>query len=780
MLCNYLKITLRNLKRAKIHSIINLLGLATGIACCILILLWVQDELGYDKFHAKLDSIYEVHVWQQYGSTREHSWGSVPALGPALQAEYPEILRAARFNNGLTNLLIRFDDKHFKEDVQLADPELFDIFSFPFLFSADSAAFLEHQVIVFNEDVAQKYFGETNPVGKIVTIENQYDFKVVGVMKNIPHNSTIQFKVWAPLTFQEEIYRPDYLATWYNLAFRTYVELAPEASIAEVNPKILNRIRQSRPTTRSEPFLYPFKDIYLKGRGHRGIVIIFSFIGFMILLIACINFMNLTTARSARRAREVGLRKVIGARRRELMAQFWGESFLFVFFALLVAIILAEFFLPTFQQLTGKPLKLDLLNNFSGFLGILGIVFLTGVLAGSYPALFLSSFQPAKVLKGIFFSGSERTSMRKGLVIFQFTLSILLIISTLVIYRQIEFMKERDLGFDKQQLLFVKLTGNLEKNPAVFKNEIRQHPKILNATVTSHSPTGIYWNGQGWNWPGRDPNCDPLVTYFNVDPDFVATFKMEMKTGRFFTENAEGGANDVVINESFAEMIGLEHVVGAALSGAGESFRIIGVINNFHYKPLWRSIGPIMIFSDPDGRQRYLFARVDTDQVGETIAFIREKAAELNPAFPFEYRFLDEDYARMYQSQERLGQFIRIFAFLAILISCLGLFGLAIFMTEQRTKEIGIRKALGASVSGIVLLLSREFLRWVVIANLIAWPLGYLLLSGWLQNFAYRTPIGLWIFIFAGGISLFVALLTVSSQTVKAAFTRPINALRYE
>jgi predicted permease len=783
MFNNYLKIAFRNLKKHLGYSLLNVAGLALGMACCIFIYAWIVDEKGTDHFHDKIESLYRVRTTVHYGSETRTGGGSVPALGPALKAEFPEVLNSARFANGQSSYLLDYGGKQFREFIQLADPQIFEMFTFPFAQGNSRDAFSGPQVMVLSESLARRIFGTEDPVGKIVSVDKRDDFRVIGVMKNIPANSSVKFNIWVPLEITKKWWNPRAISTWYNMAFDTYVELAAGVDRETFNAKIFNRIRQSDPRTVLEPSLYPFKDVYLKLTGRNETIRIFSVIALFILIIACINFMNLTTARSARRAREVGLRKVIGAERRQIRRQFFGESLL----STLISLVLAGGFiaaaLPGFRSLTGKPIYLAHFIHPSVLVGILAIAILTGVLAGSYPAVFLSGFRPVTVLKGVGDAGTRGRVFRTILVIVQFSMSALLIIGTAVIFSQVRFMKNKDLGFNRDHLLYVPLEGNLSKSIDSFKSEVMRSPLVQSASATSHSPTGIYSNGQGWNWEGRDPRVDPLVTYFGVDPDFLATFKMEMSRGETF-QVGKTNMTDVIVNERFAQIIGRPDVVGMSLTSGARNLRILGVVKDFHFMPVDRTIIPILVFFDPTYRSfqtyRYLFIRLHPGNVSEAISFLQSTVQRLNPGFPFEYRFLDDDYDQLYRAYEREMDIVRTFAGLAIFISCLGLFGLAAYTAEQRTKEIGIRKVLGATIPGIVALLSREYAKWVLAANLLAWPFAYLFLKGWLKNFAYRIPLHIAFFIGAGLATVFLAQLTVGYQALKAARSNPANSIRYE
>jgi hypothetical protein len=562
------------------------------------------------------------------------------------------------------------------------------------------------------------------------------------------------------------------------------VELAGGTDINAFHKKIFDRIRRANPDNNSEPVLYPYGKVYLESWGRLATIRIFSLIAFVILIIACVNFMNLSTARSAHRAREVGLRKVVGARRQQVMRQFFGESLIFTFLSLGLALLMISLFLPAFRNFTAKPLPIQDLLDPAIILGILAVSVATGFLSGSYPALFLSSFQPVAVLKGGRISGAGGGVFRKVMVVFQFSLSVVLIIGTVVIYNQVRFLKTKSLGFDKEHLLCVQLEGRLLESIPALKNEILQSPGVQSVTATSDSPAGIYNNGHDWDWDGRDPNVNPLVTYFGVDPDFLKTFKMELAEGESFLPATGHSMTSVMINECFAGVMGLPSVVGARLSQPDLQLRIIGVVKDFHFTPLDQEIGPVLIYYDPTYRSlfsyRYLFVRLNPGPVPAALAHIEKAVKSFNPGFPFAYRFLDDDYDRMYRGVEREMAEVRTFTILAILISCLGLFGLAAYTAEQRTKEIGIRKVMGASVAGIMALLSKEYAKWVLVANAIAWPVSYFLMKSWLQDYHYRIHLGLPIFVLAAAVSVVIAQLTVSFQALRAARTDPVKSLRYE
>jgi putative ABC transport system permease protein len=784
MFKNYVLIALRNIRRHRGYSFINLAGLAMGMACCILILVWVRDEVGTNRFHDKIDSLYIIRTTQHYGGETVTGTGSVPALGPTLVAEFPEVLRAARMNYGQGRYLLEHDGRQFREMIQLADPGIFELFTFPLVSGDVKDLAAGPDVMVLSESAARRIFGAEDPLGRTLTMDKTYDFRVAGIMKDIPANSTIRFDVWMPLEMSRRLFRPDYPDTWFNMGFLTYLEMAPGTDIAAFNEKIFDRIRRAEPESILEPLVYPFKDLYLKVWGRGENVRVFSAIAALILVIACINFINLATARSARRAREVGLRKVVGADRGQVMRQFFSESLIFTLLSLLLALGLISMVLPAFRNLTAKSLTMADLLRPSILAGIGLVTVATGFLAGLYPAVFLSSFRPVRILKGLRGSGSGRAFFRKSLVVVQFALTALLVVGTLVIYGQIRFMKTKSLGFDREHLLYAPLEGAVLADIESFKHELLRIPGVGSATATTHSPTGVYFNGQDWNWEGRDPNVNPLVTYFGVDPDVLETFGMTLLRGESFRPAGQASDTDVLINATFAKIIGAPDVVGMRLNQGPATLRIIGVVADFHFKPLDQEIEPIILYYDPSYREiqayRYMFIRLDPGDVRATVAAIEKAFRERNPGYPFEYQFLDGDYDSLYRSVEREMAIVRTFTVLAVLISSLGLFGLAAYTAEQRTKEIGIRKVLGADAPGIVALLSKEYVRWVLVANLLAAPAAFLIMKGWLRDYAYRIPLGWGFFAGAAAATLVVAQLTVAWQAVRSAMANPAETLRQE
>ncbi|MDH4270942.1 MAG: ABC transporter permease [Candidatus Aminicenantes bacterium] len=791
MLKNYLKVVLRTIRRQAGYSIINIAGLAIGMACCLVITLWVLYELSFDRFHANARNLYRVEENQSYAGRIYHVTVTPFPLAPALKDEIPEIAEATRLVR-TGSILFRCKEKAFYEDgVAAVDPSFLRMFSFP-LVKGDAAAVLaDPSSVVLTETTAKKYFGDEDPLGKVLTVNNEFDLKVTGIARDVPLNSTIRFDMLFPYELLKSRGRTS--EDFGTNSIWTYVELRPGASVAAVNDKIRGFIKQRVPQTVTELELFAYTRIHL--HQHFGYdpaavsvryVYIFSLIAAFVLLIACINFMNLATARSAGRAKEVGLRKVVGALKRHLIVRFYSESITYAFLSLFVALLLVRIILPWFNALAGKELSLNLWANRQVLAGVAAITLLTGFLAGSYPAVFLSAFHPVRVLKGGLRAGAGSVLFRRILVIVQFALSVFLIIGTVVVYRQMQYMKTKSLGFDKEQVIFIPLRGNTAASYEALRSELRKDSRILGVTAASHLPSTINSNSSGVNWKGKDPNEEVLVGMSGVDYDYIDVLKIELVEGRNFSRELETDKTQAfLVNEEVRKLMGKPAAAGEEFSFAGRDGRIVGVMKNFHFETLQSRIEPLAIYlvgTSPNqgGRFSYLLARVSPTDVQGAVDFVRRAWTTVLPNYPSEVRFLDEQVDSMYRTEERAGRLLRTFAFLAIFIACLGLFGLASFMAEQRTREVGIRKVLGASVAQVAVLLCREFFLLVLLANLLAWPLAYLTLDKWLKNYAYRISLGPLAFFLALGAALVVAIATVSFQAVRAALANPTKALKYE
>ncbi len=779
MLKNYLKIAVRNIFRHKGYSFINITGLAIGMTCAILIFLWVQDEFGYDRFHENVDELYKAMVNQKYVSNVISAVSTTPgALGPALQREYPEIVNSGR-TSSIGKVLLRYDNKILYENrFGLVDPSIFEIFTFPFVKGDPKKALSDPHSIVITEEIAKKYFDNREPLGKAIKLNNQYNFIVTGVIENIPLNSSIRYNFFVPLVFLKELGRE--IDQWRNDDYETYILLKRNTSYEHINKKIAGRL-QKEIETKAEVYLYPFNQYHLDVKND-GVAFLFSMvlsiIAILILSVSCINFINLSTARSANRAREIGLRKVVGANRVQLIKQFFGESFFTAFIAGIIAVNMVLLILPSFNNLSRKQLTIDF-SDFNIVIGLIIIIIISGLLSGSYPALFLSSFKSVSVLKGILMSGSKRSLFRKILVIVQFSVSIILILATIVTYRQLDYILDKDLGFDKENVIYISLKGDFLKKYESVKNKLLQNPGILNITRGAELPTLINSSSRGWEWDGKDTDEKIFMSEASVGFDYIETFNMKMARGRFYSRKFSTDKTEaIIINEEAVRFMGMESPLGKQISKDGINHTIIGVAKDYHYKPIFFSIKPLIIRFNP-GREDYMFIRINPKNALKVIAYLEEVHKTFNPDYPFEYGYVDEENL-LFRGLQPIGQIIFIFTLLAIFISCMGLFGLTSFTIEQKTREIGIRKVLGASVSNIVQILFKEFARCILTSNIIAWPIAYFIMTQFLNMFAFRINISLFIFISAGLLVLFIAFLTVSYQSVRAAIANPVESLRYE
>ncbi|RPI73267.1 MAG: ABC transporter permease [Ignavibacteriales bacterium] len=782
MFKNYVKIAIRRLLRSKVYSLINIAGLAIGMSSCILILLWVQDEFSFNKFHKDLDNIFIVPQTQFYAGGREFKvYNSSAPLGPALKAEYPEVVHSARYAPYQGEMLMQYGNKSFTEEVKLADPDFFRIFSFPFITGDKNNSFPQVHSLVLTEDAAKKYFGDENPVGKIIRINTKFDFLVSGVLKNIPSNSDLKFDVVLPFEFLKEL--GVQMDSWFSNSYWTFIKLKDGIQWQDFSLKIKNRLKKEGEDVKNELFFFQFSDfhLYTLDGNNQPIdrVRLFIIIAFVILIIACINFMNLSTARSAKRSREVGLRKVVGANRSQLINQFFGESILLTFFALCLSLLLVEILLNGFNELAGKEIEINYLSN-NFFLIVIAVAVITGIISGSYPAIFLSSFSPVKILKENLNTGNKGSFLRRILVIIQFSLSIILLVSTIVVYNQLNFMKNKEVGYNKENVFYIPAKGNLIDKYEVLKKRLLNDKNILNVSISSHRPSFVWTNGGGYEWEGKDPNEDVLISMMTVDEDFQKTFDLKIAEGRFFSNEYPADTIDaVVINEKFANLMGEGQKAGSIIKRDEENYRVIGVLKEFNFNPVKFPIEPLIMWYSKSWAN-YIFIKANGQSTSEAIEYTQKIHSEINPSYPFNYTFLNDEFDKIFKTEERLGKLFNYFAVLAVLISCLGLFGLASFMAEQRRKEIGVRKVLGSSILQIVILLSKSFTSLVLIANIIAWPFAYFFMKDWLNDFAYRIDLNIGFFILSGLIALVVALLAVTYQAVKAASANPVKSLRYE
>lgn len=803
MLKNYFKIAWRGLLKNRGYSFLNIFGLAIGIACAGLIFLWAEDELTFDHMHAKRDRIYLVRENQPYDAyVLTHS--STPGLlGPALQSEVPGIAATCRASGSSISQLFTIGEKPLYAQGFYAEPSLFNLFTLPFIEGNAQRPFTQLHSLVLTEKAARKFFGTAqNVVGKNVRVDNKQDYVVSGVVKDIQANSSMQFEWVAP--FQIYFDNNPFLKEWGNNSLATYVELAPNANVTVINKHLYNFIQQRHPKSISHLFLFGMPDWHLYDRFENGkktgggrieFVRLFSIIAWIILLIACINFMNLATARSEKRAREVGVRKVLGAGKRSLVMQFIGEALSMALIAALAAALLMVLLLPAFNTLVAKSLSFGLTNPVH-LTALAVITFVCGLVAGSYPSLYLSSFNPVFVLKGLRLKTGSAAAVRKGLVVLQFTISIVLIVCTIIIFQQIRHVKSRQLGFNKDNLIKMNVQGELAQHFPAIRQELINTGFVENAALSSYETIYGGNNTGGITWPGKPPGSEVLISTRAVSPEFIATSGMQLLEGRDFRPTDEVKLRDgmpaspdwnIVITESLAKLLGRESAVGKILlwpennNGKGLNLHIVGVVKDYVYGNMYGQPDPVVFLGLPPQLAGVLYIRIKVNRSPEqALAQIEPVLKRNNPGYPFDYRFVDDQFNEMFRSEMLMGKLARVFAGLTILISCLGLFGLAAYTAERRTKEIGIRKVLGASVSCIARLLSKDFLQLVVLSCLIAFPVAWWAMHNWLQSYQYRINIQAWVFAAAGILSVIIALVTVSFQAIKAAVANPVKSLRTE
>jgi putative ABC transport system permease protein len=603
-------------------------------------------------------------------------------------------------------------------------------------------------------------------------------------MKNIPRNSTIRFDIFVPLEIVNDLWGQNSTKTWYNCSFNTFILLQPGTDLEAFKEKALTLIHDNFPESIDESYPYEFSKEYLYLYGRLGLVMVVGIIGALILLIAIINFINLSTSFALRRAREVGLRKLVGARRQQLIIQFFMEAILISLLAILFSLVLVELLQPVFESIVDQDIKLFSTANLFYFSVIPLVAVLIGSLAGFYPALVLSSFKPLVTIQRSSARFGGRSVIRKLLVTTQFVLSITLIICTIVITRQSSYMMNKDLGYNKDYLVYVPLQGPIKEDPQLYKQKLLENPDIQNVCLLSRNPTGIWTNGSGWEWEGKPEELDPFVTYQGVDADYLETFQIEMLQGEFYQEDTDGSAY-IVINESFAKTISEDNPVGLSIHHGDNDFKILGVTRDFHFKSAHRKIGALVMYYNIDDIHKmvsyqYAFIRLNSNNITQTMSFIENTTRALTPDHPYDIVFLESDVEALYQGEVRSRKMISSFAILAVFISCLGLFGLSTLITQQRAREIGIRKVLGSSITGIVGLLTNQFIKWVILANLIAWPLAYKIMQIWLQNFPYKIELKIWYFLAAGSLAVIISAVTISYNTIKAANCNPVEVLKYE
>ncbi len=794
MFKNYLKTALRNLWRNKTYGFLNIFGLAIGIACAALIFLWVENEMQYDQFNVKKDRLYFVQENQKYDAYIA-TFSSTPGLlGPAIQQEIPGIANTCRFGGDYMQRLVTIGDKAMYTNGAYVDSSLFSMFSFPFIQGNAKTAFKELYSMVITESTAKKFFGnEKNVLGKTIRLDKKQDYVITGVIKDIPKSSTVQFEWVAPFKIWYD--ESGWAHYWGNNCLSTYVELKPTVSSASVNSLLKDFIKKKEPSANAEPFLFSMNDWHLRSEFENGVqtgggqityMHLFTIIAWIILLIACINFMNLATARSEKRAREVGVRKVLGAGKRPLVLQFIGEALFMAALSAIVAVIIISLVLPAFNMLVQKQLALNLLKPLHLFV-LLAITFVCGLVAGSYPSLYLSSFNPVFVLKGLKTKGNSASFIRKGLVVLQFSVSIILITSTIVIYQQIQHIKNRDLGFNKNSLLEINTNTEFNNNYDVIEHDLQKTGVIENFALSDYTLLYGGNNTGGLTWNGKSANDQILVSNRNVTPGFMSTYGLKLLSGRDFvwTDSISSKKTNVIITQAFEKLMGSGSAVGKTIwwdkDTSGATFNVVGVVNDYLYGDMYGKPDPVMFVCPQVSGTSELFVRFKPNINIETaMNQIQAVFKKDNPSYPFTYQFTDDQFNNMFLNEVLISKLSRVFAALAIIISCLGLFGLAAYTAERRIKEIGVRKVLGASVTSITTLLSKDFLLLVFISCIVAFPVAWWVMSNWLLNYKYRIEISWWIFLAAGFSAILIALITISFQSIKAAWANPVKSLRSE
>jgi len=788
MFLSYLKIAIRNFRRHKGYSAINILGLSVGLACSFFIVLWVQDEMNYNGFHDESDQIYRVMQHATFGDTKGTQSAIPGPLDDILDEQYPEITHGVLMSWDF-NMVLTMGDEAFRAEGRYFGPDFFKVFTFPLIIGDPETALTNPESIVLSESLARRYFGDDwrakeGIIGTTIRIENRLDMTLTGVFEDVPANSSLEFEFVLPV--EEFNRRNSWVDTWTSNGLRMFVRLEKGADVDALNAKIEGLIGENMQNWKTELFLQPLSDVYLRSNYEDGVLVggridyvrIFLLVAIFIILIASINFMNLATARSAQRAREIGVRKSVGATRALLAGQFLGESILLSAIAFLVALGMVFLLLPSFNALTQKAVIISVFDP-TLWLQFGGFALLTGLFAGSYPALYLSSLNVISVIRNKVGKSSRGGGLRKGLVVFQFSMSIILIVGTVTVYRQLGYIQSKELGVDRENVLFMDFEGGIKEQFGAFSQGLLREPGIISVSAGSQNPLSIGQNTMSTDFDGKDPDDTTLYSIVSTEYGFVNTMGIELNNGRPFSEEFGADSSNYIVNETAAKAMGMEDPVGQRLELWGTEGEIIGVMKDFHMQSLYEPIEPVIFRLNHDSAQ-ILFVRLGASQTAEGIASLEKVFKTFNPEYPFEYRFLDERYQDTYQSEIVIGTLANFFAFIAAFIASLGLLGLASFTAERRTKEIGIRKVMGASISKIVLLLSRDFLVLVMGAFVVAAPISYYLMNNWLDDFAFHTDFGIGILFFSGLASLVIAGLTVSYHSMRAAVANPVESLRSE
>ncbi len=805
MIKNFLKITIRNFQRHKVYSLINILGLTFGMAMFLLIILWIQDELSYDTYHKNADRIYRLTVSSKIGDTENDLAMSTPLLGQTLVNDFPEVLRSTRFYNVWGDILVTHKDNSFVEKrFMYADSNVFKVLSIPLLKGDPETALKNPNTLVLSESSARKYFGEDNPVGKTLLINKKVQYSVTGVFKDIPRNSHLHADILA--SFSGHWYSTD--QNWVSSNCFTYILLEknfPPENLETKFPGIIKKhagpkVKAALGITLEEFYksggkyayeLQKITDIHLhsnlqyelEANSDIKYVYFFAAIALFILIIACINFINLTTAKARNRAKEVGIRKIAGSTKMQLIRQFIFESFFLCLIAMFFALVLVYMLLPWFNELSGKQLTVDFAENTPILMIVFCLAIFVGLFSGSYPAFFLASLKPVSMLKHNTKQGIKRPILRRGLVILQFSISIFILIGTFVVIEQLQFIQDRKLGFNKENVLVIKRANALGNQWQAFKREILNNNNILSAAGTNTHP-GLTLGDDIYKREGVD-NQTFIIWQLFADQEFVKTMEIELNEGRDFSREMGTDSSAIILNERAVSFLGLTEPVGKRLflqlpgKSTEKPYNIIGVMKNFHFQTLKKEIRPMAVRL-LEWNPTYLLCRINSNNLPETLSFLKDKWNNFTSDQPIEFEFLDEKLEKQYNAEQLTGKLFSLFSILTLLIACLGLFGLSAYMAEQRTKEIGIRKVLGASIPGILYLYSKEFLLCVLISNVIAWPAAWIVMNNWLRNFVYRTGMGWDIFVISGFTAVIITIITISYHSVKAFSANPVNSLRYE
>ncbi len=791
MIKNFFTIAIRNIFKHKGFSFINVTGLAVGLAASLLILLWVQDELSFERFNKSGSDIYRVEEDQFYSGERYHVTVTPFPSGPEWKEKTPEISEQTRINPWMPRMLFRRGDKVFYESSLIAaDSSFLEMFTFPLMSGDKSTVLNTPHSILLTEKLARKYFGETNPIGETITLENKYEFMVTGVLKELPKNSMFTFEGVLPFSFLKEI--GAYSDHWGSNSIFTFVRIDRNADIQAVNKKLTDIVIEHQPETTTKYLLFPLLDIHLhqqfgfkESNGPVIIVYIFIMIAVFVLLIACINFINLSTAKASSRGKEIGIKKVAGADQMTMIIQFMLESLLLVAAAMVLALILVGLFLNVFNNVSGKHFDLTDLIQFKFIISFISVGLLAGFVAGIYPALYFSSFKPVAVLKGDTVSGRKNVRLRQILVVIQFSLSMLIAISAIFMYMQLQFMLDKDLGFNKNNLIAIPMADNMKPKYYSLKKELEKETLIQGVTASLWNPVMIGSNSGGATWEGKDPEKNVLIGTNGIDYDYLKTMKMELVSGRDFSRDfpsdmARDTTGNFLVNEETVRIMGIGDPVGKSFRFMGLNGRIVGVMKNFHFKGADQPIEPVAFALADTSYLRTILIRLTPGNIPASLKSVEKNWKEILPEYPLQYTFIDQDYENLFRSQLRLSGLLKYFTILAVIIACLGLYGLASYSAERRTNEVGIRKVMGAGSLTVMYTLTKEFLVFVMLAIIISVPVGWFLVAKLLHQFAYRIDINPLVFAGISAGALIIAILTVSFQAYKATGINPAEALKIE